>query len=211
MRWHLNQALKDEVEKDSLGWSMGQGGLGSRRLGGEWVWNGKKCHNLWLEMWLGMWVGFGWYAKAFGLHLYPGEFHDHISILERSECWRERFWTTTKKSGGQKNGPETVIIGQVVSDEVLCQGGMNLREIFQKKENPHKNLAVNEIWEVTGRGPWTKDSAIWLDQWDPGDPDLFYTNRHWKAVLTKDEWTPAGPHLDNQKDPINKTHKWKNS
>lgn len=31
----MNQALKDEVEKDKLGWSIGQGSLGSRRLGGE--------------------------------------------------------------------------------------------------------------------------------------------------------------------------------
>lgn len=39
----------------------------------------------------------------------------------------------TKKSGGQKNGPETIIIGQVVSDEVLCQGGMNLGKHSRKK------------------------------------------------------------------------------
>lgn len=58
----------------------------------------------------------------------------------------------TKKSGSQKNGPETIIIGQVVSDEVLCQGGMNLGK-HSRKKNSHKNLAANEMWEVTERGP----------------------------------------------------------
>lgn len=91
------------------GWSMGQGGLGSRdQEEGESGRGRIPVRGGW-ETWLGCkWTSGD--TNAFGLPLQPGEFHNQIRSLGRPKHWGEGFgteniWRPGKQPGDRYNRP----------------------------------------------------------------------------------------------------------